>query len=146
MPVFLAMSEQIYSDMMLFSGSKYWNTVLSFTRLISLKNRWILPKNVKETVDLPDFCKESVPQIQILCTFQARNVAKSTLVRRVCHLRTWREERAAQRPRNPCSRSRSRRRNRRRTKNRCVSSCSPSLFALVISVDKLFEMLVLFFV
>jgi len=31
-----------------------------------------LPKNAKETVDLPDFIKESVPQIQILCTFQAR--------------------------------------------------------------------------
>jgi len=30
-----------------------------------------LPENVKETVDLPDFAKESVAQIQILCTFQA---------------------------------------------------------------------------
>jgi len=44
-----------------------------------------LPKNVKETVDLPDFVKESVAQIQILCTFQAR-AAKSR--------RTWRETRA----------------------------------------------------
>ncbi len=38
-------------------------------RLISAKNLWILPKNVKETVDLPDFVKESVFKIQILCTF-----------------------------------------------------------------------------
>jgi len=30
-----------------------------------------LPENIKESVDLPDFDKESVPQIQILCTFQA---------------------------------------------------------------------------
>jgi len=30
-----------------------------------------LPKNAKESVDLPDFSKESVAQIQILCTFQA---------------------------------------------------------------------------
>jgi len=44
-----------------------------------------LPKNAKETVDLPDFVKESVAQIQILCTFQAR-AAKSR--------RTWRETRA----------------------------------------------------
>ncbi|MBS6385955.1 MAG: hypothetical protein KH394_02545 [Atopobium sp.] len=44
-----------------------------------------MPKNVKETVDLPDFVKESVAQIQILCTFQAR-AAKSR--------RTWRETRA----------------------------------------------------
>ena len=51
-------------------------------RLISSKIRWILPKSIKETVDLPDFCKESVPQIQILCTFQARVT------------RTWRETRA----------------------------------------------------
>ena len=42
------------------------------TRLISAKIRWILPKNIKDSVDLPDFVKESVPQIQILCTFQAR--------------------------------------------------------------------------
>jgi len=41
-------------------------------RLISAKNLQLLPKNAKETVDLPDFIKESVPQIQILCTFQAR--------------------------------------------------------------------------
>ena len=41
------------------------------TCLISAKNRWILPKSIKESVDLPDFCKESVTQIQILCTFQA---------------------------------------------------------------------------
>ena len=41
------------------------------SRLISAKNRWILPKNIKESVDLPDFVKESVGQIQILCTFQA---------------------------------------------------------------------------
>ena len=38
-------------------------------RLISAKNRWILPKSIKESVDLPDFVKESVAQIQILCTF-----------------------------------------------------------------------------
>jgi len=31
-----------------------------------------LPKIAKESVDLPDFAKESVAQIQILCTFQAR--------------------------------------------------------------------------
>jgi len=30
-----------------------------------------LPKNAKESVDLPDFAKESVAQIQILYTFQA---------------------------------------------------------------------------
>jgi hypothetical protein len=40
-------------------------------RLISSKNLWILPKCIKDSVDLPDFVKESVPQIQILCTFQA---------------------------------------------------------------------------
>ena len=40
-------------------------------RLISAKNLWILPKTIKESVDLPDFAKESVAQIQILCTFQA---------------------------------------------------------------------------
>ena len=40
-------------------------------RLISAKNRWILPKSIKESVDLPDFVKESVTQIQILYTFQA---------------------------------------------------------------------------
>ena len=44
-----------------------------------------MPKNAKESVDLPDFVKESVAQIQILCTFQAR-AAKSR--------RTWRETRA----------------------------------------------------
>jgi len=38
-------------------------------RLISAKNLWILPKTIKESVDLPDFVKESVAQIQILCTF-----------------------------------------------------------------------------
>ena len=32
-----------------------------------------MPKYIKESVDLPDFAKESVPQIQILYTFQARN-------------------------------------------------------------------------
>ncbi len=42
------------------------------TRLISAKNLWILPKTIKESVDLPDFVKESVSEIQILCTFQAR--------------------------------------------------------------------------
>ena len=41
-------------------------------RLISAKNRWILPKTIKESVDLPDFYKESVSQTQILCIFQAR--------------------------------------------------------------------------
>ena len=63
-------------------------------RLISSKIRWILPKSIKETVDLPDFVKESVPQIQILCTFQARVT------------RTWREtlapgEKPAHLARNP---------------------------------------------
>jgi len=43
-----------------------------------------LPKNVKESVDLPDFCKESVLQLQILCTFQARDGEKNA----------WRETRA----------------------------------------------------
>ena len=38
-------------------------------RLISTKNLWILPKTIKESVDLPDFIKESVSQTQILCTF-----------------------------------------------------------------------------
>jgi len=48
-----------------------------------------LPKSIKESVDLPDFCKESVLQIQILCTFQARDGEK----------RAWRETRAlANRP------------------------------------------------
>ena len=40
-------------------------------RLISAKIRWILPKTIKESVDLPDFIKKSVPDLQILCTFQA---------------------------------------------------------------------------
>ena len=40
-------------------------------RLISAKIRWILPKSIKESVDLPDFVKESVSQTQVLCTFQA---------------------------------------------------------------------------
>jgi len=31
-----------------------------------------LPENIKESVDLPDFIKESVSKIQNLCTFQAR--------------------------------------------------------------------------
>jgi len=44
-----------------------------------------LPKIAKESVDLPDFAKESVAQIQILCTFQAR-AAKGR--------RVWRETRA----------------------------------------------------
>jgi len=43
-----------------------------------------LPKNIKESVDLPDFCKESVLQLQILCPFQARDGEKSA----------WRETRA----------------------------------------------------
>ena len=38
-------------------------------RLISAKIRWVLPKSIKDSVDLPDFVKESVAQIQILCTF-----------------------------------------------------------------------------
>ena len=37
-----------------------------------------MPKNVKETVDLPDFVKESVFKIQILCTFQARMLLRHT--------------------------------------------------------------------
>jgi len=40
-----------------------------------------LPKITKESVYLPDFVKESVPQIQILCTFQAR-AAKGRRARR----------------------------------------------------------------
>ncbi|MBS6730267.1 MAG: hypothetical protein KH221_00865 [Atopobium sp.] len=44
-----------------------------------------MPKIAKESVDLPDFAKESVAQIQILCTFQAR-AAKGR--------RVWRETRA----------------------------------------------------
>ena len=67
-------------------------------RLISSKIRWILPKSIKETVDLPDFCKESVPQIQILCTFQARVTRTWRETRAPAHLarnpRTWRETRA----------------------------------------------------
>ena len=35
-------------------------------RMISAKNLQILPKNVKESVDLPDFAKESVAQILLL--------------------------------------------------------------------------------
>ena len=46
-------------------------TTLVRTCLISSKIRWILPKDAKESVDLPDFVKESVAQIQILCTFKA---------------------------------------------------------------------------
>ena len=89
------------------------------TRLISLKNRWILPKNVKETVDLPDFVKESVPQIQILCTFQARDIGKLSLVRRACHC-TLDEKNAQLGGRETravaahAARSNSRERNRRR--------------------------------
>ncbi|MBF0925521.1 MAG: hypothetical protein HXK46_05325, partial [Atopobium sp.] len=45
----------------------------------------IQAKIAKESVDLPDFAKESVAQIQILCTFQA-HPAKSR--------RVWRETRA----------------------------------------------------
>ena len=30
-----------------------------------------MPKSIKDSVDLPDFVKESVAQIQILCIFQA---------------------------------------------------------------------------
>ncbi|MDU2590027.1 MAG: hypothetical protein E7C81_02610 [Atopobium sp.] len=44
-----------------------------------------MPKITKESVDLPDFAKESVAQIQILYTFQAR-AAKGR--------RVWRETRA----------------------------------------------------
>jgi len=40
-----------------------------------------LPKIAKESVDLPDFAKESVAQIQILCTFQA-HAAKGRRARR----------------------------------------------------------------
>jgi hypothetical protein len=42
---------------------------LATTRLISAKNLWILPKTIKESVDLPNFVKESVSDLQILCTF-----------------------------------------------------------------------------
>ena len=38
-------------------------------RLKSEKIRWILPKFVKESVDLPDFVKDSVAVLQILLTF-----------------------------------------------------------------------------
>ena len=37
--------------------------------LKSEKIRWILPKFVKESVDLPDFVKDSVAVLQILLTF-----------------------------------------------------------------------------
>ena len=38
-------------------------------RLKSEKILWILPKFVKESVDLPDFVKDSVAVLQILLTF-----------------------------------------------------------------------------
>ena len=46
-----------------------WVTTLSFVVALAMR---IQAENIKESVDLPDFAKESVPQIQILCTFQAR--------------------------------------------------------------------------
>ncbi|MBF0929349.1 MAG: hypothetical protein HXK52_01145 [Atopobium sp.] len=48
-----------------------------------------MPKNVKETVDLPDFVKESVAQIQILCTFQAHIVSQERLARNPCARSAW---------------------------------------------------------
>ena len=45
-----------------------WVTTLSFVVALAMR---IQGQNVKESVDLPDFVKESVAQIQILCTFQA---------------------------------------------------------------------------
>ena len=47
--------------------------------------------------------------------------------------------------RNPCSRNRSCERNRELTESQFVSSRFPSLFALVFSVDKLFDVFMLFF-
>ena len=38
-------------------------------RLKSEKIRWMLPKFGKESVDLPDFVKDSVAVLQILLTF-----------------------------------------------------------------------------
>ncbi|EWC93400.1 hypothetical protein HMPREF1492_1213 [Atopobium sp. BS2] len=58
-----------------------------------------MPKNAKESVDLPDFAKESVAQIQILCTFQAR-AAKGRRSQRA------RSKRSARLARNPCARTR----------------------------------------
>ena len=43
-----------------------WVTTLSFVVALAMK---IQAKIAKESVDLPDFAKESVAQIQILCTF-----------------------------------------------------------------------------
>ena len=37
----------------------------------NVKNLWFLPGFIKESVDLPDLRKDSVPILQILCTFQA---------------------------------------------------------------------------
>ena len=56
----------------IFSPGLLWPLGFYFgllARLISAKNLWILPKTIKESVDLPDFVKKSVAQIQILCTF-----------------------------------------------------------------------------
>jgi len=50
-----------------------------------------LPKIAKESVDLPDFAKESVAQIQILCTFQAHVVSQAHPAK---SRRVWRETRA----------------------------------------------------
>ena len=48
------------------SGSEDVSPNLS---LKSEKIRWILPKFGKESVDLPDFVKDSVTDLQILFTF-----------------------------------------------------------------------------
>ena len=58
-------------------------------RLISAKNRWILPKSIKESVDLPDFAKESVAQIQILCSFKAGFLNSRLLFMGVFHERSY---------------------------------------------------------
>jgi len=49
-----------------------------------------LPKNAKESVDLPDFVKESVAQTQILCTFQAHIVSQERLARNPRARCAWR--------------------------------------------------------
>ena len=57
-------------------------------------------------MDLPDFIKESVPQIQILCTIQARNVGKLYLTRnpRCCSTFLARNTRARERTRTCAAR------------------------------------------
>jgi len=64
-----------------------------------------LPKNAKESVDLPDFAKESVAQIQILYTFQA-HAAKGRRTKQNVGAPGEKPVRSYPRPaRNPCARS-----------------------------------------